>query len=149
MALEQRFRRDKAVVTTLKTFKAHELCGILQLMLLSEPPLMPLNEEEVSRYSKSGIPKENIQAIFGRVKQEHAPIVNRLLLRTYQEFSMFWPIFVLLTHRASDEMGQILQDVRSKWDFKKNQCLPSGYRRSWVGGRPQYLLDGRPYYPPP
>lgn len=69
-----------------------ELRLLYSFALLSNPPLIPLDDEEIKRYA-DGIPRKNIHTIMSRVTRQDD------ITALFNIRSSYWFPYVLLTHR--------------------------------------------------
>ncbi|PVF96402.1 hypothetical protein CPB86DRAFT_816405 [Serendipita vermifera] len=93
--------------------------------LLSNPPLIPLDNEEIKRYA-SGISRKDMQHIMNRVTRQDEIAV---LLEEWGRFpsSCRFILSMPITHRENSQ--KIIEDIYRKWDFSNNRPFPPGAER--------------------
>ncbi|PVG01595.1 hypothetical protein CPB86DRAFT_80688 [Serendipita vermifera] len=147
LELERRFRIDASINETLKTFSQEELRIILYFTLLSDATMLPLEDEEIKRYSISGVTRDNLQTIMNRVPEKYRQSTYDLVLFLWSE-GFGATASVLFTHRPIDDVWRVMDDIFDKWDFRNHRPLPRGVKRNSVGpGKTElvYEKSGLPY----
>ncbi|PVF91512.1 hypothetical protein CPB86DRAFT_322951 [Serendipita vermifera] len=106
----------------LQTLSDDELKLLCSFGLLSNPPLIPLDEEEIKRYA-NGISRKNLHIIMSRLAKQDEIAVPLDILHWYNVYTL--P--KLMTHR--EDSRKIVEDIYRKWDFSNHRPFPPGVTR--------------------
>ncbi|PVG01590.1 hypothetical protein CPB86DRAFT_80356 [Serendipita vermifera] len=131
--LEQRFQLAGNVNDMLSMLNDRGLGELLWFIGLSQPPLLPLQDDEVKRYSKNTISRDKIQSIMDRVPINYRRLTGDLIT-TFRAYGCLRPYSTLLTHRPPDDVDLIISTISDRWDFESHCPLPKRVVRTYMGG---------------